>query len=317
MNMTHYMQLLADNQPWNLLIFMAIPVVLAETLAITELYILFTRKFDGFVYHLNRFAGTTVGLYFIGIIGYLITTAVLPITKAGEWRTVIDVVAVSTYLIGGLPLIWIALQEFGFVNKELDQMGKLKIHAICVALFLVFGHIAMISGMLDPSLLGYKGVDTHQMHGEQNSAPMQGVDADMAQMHQMHMMHMGASTQDNRIAVDFPAPMREHILTNMRDHLQTISSIQEAMGKGQYDKAAQLAEDRLGMNALKLHGAYENSKFMPKGMQEAGTAMHRNASKFAIEVQNSAVTGDVKPALMALGNTTAACVACHAGHKLK
>ena len=318
MNMTHYMQLLADNQPWNLLIFMAIPVVLAETLAITELYILFTRKFDGFGYHLNRFAGTAVGLYFIGIIAYLITTAVLPITKAGEWRTVIDVVAVSTYLIGGLPLIWIALQEFGFVNKSLDQMGKLKIHAICVALFLVFGHIAMISGMLDPSLLGYKGADTHQMHGEQSVAPMRAVEADMAQMHQMHMMHTGnGATQDNRVAVDFPAPMKEHILTNMRDHLQTISLIQEAMGKGQYDKAAQLAEDRLGMNALKLHGAYENSKFMPKGMQEAGTAMHRNASKFAIEVQNTAATGNIKPALIALGNTTQACVACHAGYKLK
>ncbi|WP_353431425.1 DUF6803 family protein [Polynucleobacter sp. MWH-UH23A] len=315
MNMTHYMQLLADNQPWNLLIFMAIPVVLAETLAITELYILFTRKFDGFVYHLNRFAGTTVGLYFIGIIAYLMTTAVFPITKAGEWRTVIDVVAVSTYLIGGLPLIWIALQEFGFVNKGFDQMGKLKIHAICVALFLVFGHIAMISGMLDPSLLGYKGADTHQMHGEQSVMPIPVVEADMAQM---HMMHTGnGTTQDNRVAVDFPAPMKEHILTNMRDHLQTISLIQEAMGKGQYDKAAQLAEDRLGMNALKLHGAYENSKFMPKGMQEAGTAMHRNASKFAIEVQNTAATGNIKPALIALGNTTQACVACHAGYKLK
>jgi hypothetical protein len=163
MNMTHYMQLLADNQPWNLLIFMAIPIVLAETLAITELYILFTRKFDGFVYHLNRFSGTTVGLYFIGIIAYLMMTAVIPVTKNHEWRTVIDVVAVGSYLIGGLPLIWIALQEFGFVNKALDQMGKLKIHAICVALFLVFGHIAMIAGMLDPSLLGYKGADGHQM----------------------------------------------------------------------------------------------------------------------------------------------------------
>lgn len=318
MNMTHYMQLLADNQPWNLLIFMAIPVVLAETLAITELYILFTRKFDGFVYHLNRFAGTTVGLYFIGIIAYLMTTAVLPITKAGEWRTVIDVIAVSTYLIGGLPLIWIALQEFGFVNKGLDQMGKLKIHAICVALFLVFGHIAMISGMMDPSLLGYKGTNSHQMHSEQSVSPTQSVNMDMEQMHQMHMMHAGNSvTQDNRVAVEFPAPMKEHILTNMRDHLQTISLIQKAMGKGQYDKAAQLAEDRLGMSALKLHGAYENSKFMPKGMQEAGTAMHRNASKFAVEVQNTSATGDLKPALIALSNTTQACIACHAGYKLK
>jgi hypothetical protein len=42
-------------------------------------------------------------------------------------------------------------------------MGKLKIHAICVALFLVFGHIAMIAGMLDPSILGYKGTNAHQM----------------------------------------------------------------------------------------------------------------------------------------------------------
>ena len=163
MNMTHYMELLAENQPWNLLIFMAIPIVLAETLAITELYILFTRRFDGFVYHLNRFAGTTVGLYFIGVIAYLMTTAVLPITKNNEWRTAIDVIAVASYLIGGLPLIWIALQEFGFVNKTLDQMGKLKIHAICVALFLVFGHIAMIAGMLDPSLLGYTGSSAHNM----------------------------------------------------------------------------------------------------------------------------------------------------------
>jgi len=164
MNMTHYMQLLADKQHWNLLIYMAIPIVLAETLAITELYILFTRQFDGFFYRFNRFAGTTVGLYFIGIIVYLMTTAVIPITRSGEWRTVIDVIAVGSYLIAGLPLIWIAFQEFGLVNRSLNQMGKLKIHAICVALFLVFGHIAMIAGMLDPSLLGYQDALGHQMN---------------------------------------------------------------------------------------------------------------------------------------------------------
>jgi len=204
MNMTHYMQLLADNQPWNLLIFMAIPIVLAETLAITELYILFTRKFDGFVYHLNRFSGTTVGLYFIGIIAYLMTTAVLPITKNNEWRTVIDVIAVGSYLIGGLPLIWIALQEFGFVNKALDQMGKLKIHAICVALFLVFGHIAMIAGMLDPSLFGYKGADGHQMGAVASVTGHEYCDpamhGDMKAMHEkMHqqMMNGGNMPQGN------------------------------------------------------------------------------------------------------------------------
>jgi hypothetical protein len=165
MNMTHYMELLAVNQPWNLIIFMAIPVVLAETLAITELYLLFTRKFGGGIYYLNRFAGTAVGLYFIGIIYYIMSNAIIPITKAGEWRTAIDVVAVGSYVIAGLPLVWIALQELGLVNKTLDQMNKLKIHAICVALFLVFGHIAMIAGMLDPGLLGYQ--NPHQMMGNE------------------------------------------------------------------------------------------------------------------------------------------------------
>ena len=206
MNMTHYMQLLADNQPWNLLIFMAIPIVLAETLAITELYILFTRKFEGFIYRLNRFSGTAVGLYFIGIIAYLMTTAVLPITKNNEWRTAIDVIAVGSYLTGGLPLIWIAMQEFGFVNKALDQMGKLKIHAICVALFLVFGHIAMIAGMLDPTLLGYKGADAHQMgasliNHEYCDPAMHG---DMKSMHEkMHQQMMNGRS----ISSGNPNPM--------------------------------------------------------------------------------------------------------------
>ena len=91
------------------------------------------------------------------------TNAVIPITQAGEWRTAADVIAVGSYVIAGLPLIWIALQELGLVNKRLMHEHKLKVHAICVALFLVFGHIAMITGMLDPTILGYKDANVHQM----------------------------------------------------------------------------------------------------------------------------------------------------------
>lgn len=184
MNMTHYMELLAVNQPWNLIIFMGIPIVLAETLAITELYILFTRRFVGFVYQLNRFVGATVGLYFIGVIAYLLWTAVIPITRSGEWRTAIDVIAVGTYLLGGLPLIWIALQEFGVVNAKLNVESKLKVHAICVALFLVFGHIAMISGMLDPALLGYQGEAAHGASHSPVQAPSVLQDVKAQGLHQ-------------------------------------------------------------------------------------------------------------------------------------
>lgn len=135
--MTHYMELLADNQPWNLIIFMAIPVILAETVAITELYILYTRKLDTWVRSVNRIAGIVVGVYFTGIIIYLIATAVVPLTRANEWRTVIDVIAVGAYLIGGVPMVLIALQDMNLIHKNVSVEKKLGYHAIYVAVFLV------------------------------------------------------------------------------------------------------------------------------------------------------------------------------------
>jgi hypothetical protein len=169
MNMTHYMELLATNQPWNLIAFMAVPVILAETVAITELYILYTRKLDGWVRDLNRIAGIVVGLYFLGVIVYLMLNAVVPITRAGEWRTVIDVIAVGSYLIGGVPLVLIALQDLGMLHKGLAAEKKLAWHAGYVAVFLVFAHLAMIAGMTDPTLLG----DGGQSHSGQ-SMPAHG-----------------------------------------------------------------------------------------------------------------------------------------------
>lgn len=71
------------------------------------------------------------------------------------------------------------------------------------------------------------------------------------------------------------------------------------------------------MTSLRLHGAHEVAKFMPQGMQDAGTAMHRAASRFALEAQNAGVTGELKPVLGALGEVMSACVGCHAGYKLQ
>lgn len=159
MLMTHYMELLASNQPWNLLIFMALPVVLAETVAITELYILYTRKSDTWVRQVNRIASILVGITFLGIIVYLIFTAVIPITSAGTWRTWIDVVAVSTYLIGGVPMVLLALQEVGLIHRAESEERRLARHATYVAVFLVFAHVAMVAGMMDPGITGYIAPD--------------------------------------------------------------------------------------------------------------------------------------------------------------
>jgi len=164
MLMTHYMELLASNQPWNLLIFMALTVVLAETVAITELYILYTRKFDTWVRQVNRIASILVGITFVGIIAYLMFTAVIPITSAGAWRTWIDVVAVSTYLIGGVPMVLLALQELGLIHRAESEERRLARHATYVAVFLVFAHIAMVAGIMDPGILGYVApAESHDM----------------------------------------------------------------------------------------------------------------------------------------------------------
>ena len=153
MSMTHYMELLAQNQPWNLILFMAIPVILAETVAITELFILFSRQFDGTLRSINRGASIAGGLYFCGVFFYLMLTAVIPLTSSGGWRGVADVIAVGFYLSGIVPLLGMALLDMGLIGKARSQEDKLKLHASFVALFLVVAHIAMIFGMLDPALL--------------------------------------------------------------------------------------------------------------------------------------------------------------------
>ncbi len=154
--MTHYMELLATNQPWNLIIFMAIPVILAETIAVTELAVLFSRNLNSVWRKLNKIAGITVGVYFTGIFIYLFFNAVVPLTFSGGWRGPADVIAVGLYLSGIIPLLGMALLELGLIAKKRDEVGKLKIHATFVGTFLVVAHIAMIFGMLNPDLMEMK-----------------------------------------------------------------------------------------------------------------------------------------------------------------
>ena len=137
-----------------------------------------------------------------------------------------------------------------------------------------------------------------------------------AQVHQ-HDMAMPATDQgDARQLVNFPEPMRVHTIANMRDHLLALQEIDMALSKSDFDKAGSIAEGRLGMSSLELHGAAHIAPYMPQGMQEIGTQMHRAASRFAVEAQTASVSNDVRPALAALGTVMQQCVACHAAYRL-
>jgi len=155
-NMTHYMGLLAANQPWNLLLFMAVPVVLAETVAVTELALLFSRSSLPRPWRLlNRYAGMVLGVYFVVVFGYLLANAAVPLTTSGGWRGPADLIAVGAYLAGVVPLAGIAALEVGLLGRNRDARGRLKVHATFVGVFLIVAHVAMIAGMLDPAVLGW------------------------------------------------------------------------------------------------------------------------------------------------------------------
>ena len=151
--MTHYMELLATHQPWNLILFMAIPVIFAEFIAVTELYILLKRDLNSPLKRWNKWAGIFIGIYFTGVFVYLFTNAVIPLTVGGGWRGLADVIAVSFYLMGIVPLGGMALMGLGVIGKGAPEQVHLKMHATLVAIFLVVAHIAMIFGMLNPQLI--------------------------------------------------------------------------------------------------------------------------------------------------------------------
>ena len=125
--------------------------------------------------------------------------------------------------------------------------------------------------------------------------------------------NISIADEDSRQLVELPEMMQLHMMSNMRDHLVAINEILITMANGQLDQAAEVAESRLGMSSLESHGASHMSRFMPEGMRQAGTSMHRAASRFALRAQE----GEALPAYSALAEVTSACVACHTNYRIR
>jgi hypothetical protein len=162
----------------------------------------------------------------------------------------------------------------------------------------IVGGVAMAVNLASAAVLAQTG--SHQ-HGS----------------HAGHSASGASAAGDTRQLVKFPESLRVHTLANMRDHLQVLGELQRLLATGAFDKAADLAESRLGMSSLGSHGAHEVAKYMPKGMQDAGTAMHRSASQFARIATDASVTGDLKDPLNALSTVSQTCVVCHAAYRLQ
>lgn len=129
-----------------------------------------------------------------------------------------------------------------------------------------------------------------------------------------------AHAADNRELVKMPATMQEHMLESMRDHLVALDEILASVSAEKFDEASKVAEARLGMSSFELHGASHMAAYMPKPMQEAGGALHRAASRFAIAARNADMDRSypaMKDLMGALSEMTTACNGCHVGYRIR
>ena len=150
MYMTHYMELLSTTT--NLLIFMALPVVLAETAAITELMILHAKKANPTVKLINRLSCFLAAIVFILIDLYMIKEVVMPLTANSGWYGLIDKIAVFFFILGGIVMIALGVFSMNIFANVYGERVHRGIRIGLLSAFLVVSHIAMIAGMADPRL---------------------------------------------------------------------------------------------------------------------------------------------------------------------
>uniref|UniRef100_E6QRP3 Cytochrome c n=1 Tax=mine drainage metagenome TaxID=410659 RepID=E6QRP3_9ZZZZ len=142
---------------------------------------------------------------------------------------------------------------------------------------------------------------------------------------------------DTRQVVKVPAAVRVHFLAGMRHHLTEMADIQAALANGEFEHAAQIAQQHLGLSApgsaacrmpsmagspsavqhfASISGAQSASAdiapYMPKAMHDAGVSMHHAADQFVTVSRASAATSNYPATLRALSKVTEGCVACHA-----
>lgn len=185
MVMTHYMELLSLHAPWFLILFMLVPMVLAETILASGAFSLLykdsrSEKWDS----LSHVCGLILGVFFIVATVYIVTSYVPTI----QWRGPIDYISIWAYVLGVIPAVLILLQELGIIFKSSDSTAKIKKHIVLMILFVLFTHLAMVFGMADPQLAGYVPPKQNNMQMQMNgNMPMDHSQMDHSQMNHDQM----------------------------------------------------------------------------------------------------------------------------------
>lgn len=152
MLMTQYMSLLMANSPYNLIFFMVVPMVIAETIAITEIVLLFSSKPLLKVHSLNSICTFISGIVML-VLGFLfIKELVLPANEQNLWKGWIDYASALLFMVAVIPLELMSLLQVNLIFRKANKRTKMAVKIVLLSIYLVTSHAAMVFGMLDPAL---------------------------------------------------------------------------------------------------------------------------------------------------------------------
>lgn len=152
MLMTQYMSLLMANSPYNLIFFMVVPMVIAETIAITEIVLLFSSKPLLKVHSLNSICTFISGIVML-VLGFLfIKELVLPANEQNLWKGWIDYASAFLFMAAVIPLVLMSLLQVNLIFRKANKRTKMAVKIVLLSIYLVTSHAAMVFGMLDPAL---------------------------------------------------------------------------------------------------------------------------------------------------------------------
>ena len=116
------------------------------------------------------------------------------------------------------------------------------------------------------------------------------------------------SMMDTRLSLNLPAPMKQHQLSNMREHVEAIKSIVGLMAENKFEDASKIAHSKLGLSPemQAMCGMFNNENF-----NKLGLAFHKSGDELGDALQ----TKDVNTSLRALNKTMQYCVTCHTTYR--
>jgi hypothetical protein len=126
--------------------------------------------------------------------------------------------------------------------------------------------------------------------------------------HNREMHNHEMKVMDMRTSLQLPAKMKQHQLSNMREHVEAIKTIVGLMAENKFEEASNVAHDKLGLTPemQAMCDMFGNEQF-----RELGHAFHRSGDDLGDILQ----TGDVSASLRALNKTMQYCVDCHAAFR--